>query len=120
LIKEARGLPVPAYPAGISNLNELKRSVLVRLEVFYNHYLFDIITKLLLVANAHGLVSFSGSSFHGMDSELIETLPKIALPKSRWSICLPWREGAQSWKDLGAGDEFCLLPYQLHKLMKGE
>ena len=32
-------------------------------QVFYNHYSFDIITKLLLVASEHGLVHTGGSDF---------------------------------------------------------
>jgi len=85
LIRETRGLPVLAHPAEISNLNELldelKNIGLIGLEVFYNHYSSDIITKLLSAANAHGLVPTGGSDFHGLDGELMDMLPETALPR---------------------------------------
>ena len=68
LIIDARGLPVLAHPADISDLKELvpklKEIGLVGIEIYYKHYNSDIIAGLLKVAKQHALVPTGGTDYH--------------------------------------------------------
>ena len=85
LIITAQGLPVLAHPAEIGNLSvlldELKSTGLVGLEVFYDHYSPDIVSRLLAIANKYGLIATGGSDFHGLEGETMIALAEIALPQ---------------------------------------
>ena len=84
LIVTVQCLPVLAHPAETSNPSELVEQLksvgLIGLEVFYDRYSSDTISKLLVVAKEYGLVPTGGSDFHGLDGESIKELPEIALP----------------------------------------
>lgn len=85
LIVKAGGLPVLAHPAEINKLNELvgelKGAGLVGLEVFYDSYPPNVVTRLLAMAKQYGLITTGGSDFHGLEGESMETLPEITLPR---------------------------------------
>jgi predicted metal-dependent phosphoesterase TrpH len=71
LVVDARGLPVLAHPADISDLNrlvlELKAAGLVGIEVYYKDYGPEIIAGLLKVAKRHNLVPTGGTDYHAFD-----------------------------------------------------
>jgi len=68
LVVAARGLPVLGHPADIGSLDrvvaELKTAGLLGMEVFYGNYGPDVISRLLRVAERHGLVATGGSDYH--------------------------------------------------------
>jgi len=68
LILEARGLPVLAHPADISDLDELvpklKAAGLIGLEVYYRDYDSDTIAKLAKIAKKYNLIPTGGTDYH--------------------------------------------------------
>lgn len=97
LIIKAEGLPVLAHPLTLPDpeamTRELKAAGLVGLEVYYNGYTPEEISRLLTLARRHKLIVTGGSDYHGLDStetaigdvdlpiEAVEKL--IALAKKR-------------------------------------
>lgn len=68
LILDARGLPVLAHPADISDLDELvpklKAAGLIGLEVYYRDYDSDTIAKLAKIAKQYDLIPTGGTDYH--------------------------------------------------------
>jgi len=68
LILDAKGLPVLAHPADISDLNalvpKLKEIGLVGIEIYYRDYRSDIIAGLLKIAKQYTLVPTGGTDYH--------------------------------------------------------
>jgi len=71
LVLRARGLPVFAHPLTINNVEtmvvELKAAGLVGIEAYYYGYTDDEITKLVRLAEKHGLIATGGSDYHGLE-----------------------------------------------------
>jgi predicted metal-dependent phosphoesterase TrpH len=76
LVAAAGGLPVLAHPGDIAGLDilvhELTAVGLVGIEVYYNGYVADTISRLLAIAKRHNLAPTGGSDFHGLDSDSIQ------------------------------------------------
>jgi predicted metal-dependent phosphoesterase TrpH len=77
LIRRANGLPVLAHPLTIDDpeslIIELKKSILVGLEVYYKNYTAKEIDGLISLANKYELIVTGGSDYHGLD-ETTETM----------------------------------------------
>jgi len=70
LIKSARGVPVLAHPAGITELRgrvlpELVMAGLQGLECYYGQYDTETVAGLLRLADGYGLIPTGGSDYHG-------------------------------------------------------
>jgi len=74
LILDARGLPVLAHPADISDLDELvpklKAAGLIGLEVYYRDYDSDTIAKLAKIAKQYDLIPTGGTDYHAFGDGL--------------------------------------------------
>ncbi len=72
LLLRANGLPVLAHPLTINNpekmIIKLKTAGLVGVEAYYNNYTTEEISKLVSLADRHGLITTGGSDYHGLDS----------------------------------------------------
>ncbi len=77
LLLRTNGLPVLAHPLTINDLEtmviKLKAAGLVGVEAYYNDYTADEISKLVSLADRHGLITTGGSDYHGLDNST-ETL----------------------------------------------
>ncbi len=77
LLLRTNGLPVLAHPLTINDpetmVTELKPAGLVGIEAYYNDYTADKISKLVSLADRHGLITTGGSDYHGLDNNT-ETL----------------------------------------------
>ncbi len=72
LLLRTNGLPVLAHPLTINDretmVTELKAAGLVGIEAYYSDYTADEISKLVSLANKHGLITTGGSDYHGLDN----------------------------------------------------
>jgi predicted metal-dependent phosphoesterase TrpH len=72
LIIKAGGLPVLAHPLTLPDpegmIKELKAGGLVGIEVYYNGYTPEEVSRLLTLADKYKLVVTGGSDYHGIDS----------------------------------------------------
>ena len=72
LLLRTNGLPVLAHPLTINDrealVTELKAAGLVGIEAYYNDYTADEISKLVSLADRHGLITTGGSDYHGLDN----------------------------------------------------
>lgn len=77
LLLRTNGLPVLAHPLTINDpetiIIKLKTAGLVGIEAYYNNYTADEISKLVSLADRHGLITTGGSDYHGLDNNT-ETL----------------------------------------------
>lgn len=77
LLLRTKGLPVLAHPLTINNpetmVSKLKETGLVGMEVYYNSYTTDEISKLAGVAAKYNLITTGGSDYHGLDDS-VETM----------------------------------------------
>ncbi len=77
LLLRTNGLPVLAHPLTINDLEtlvaELKPAGLIGIEAYYNDYTAGEISKLVNLADRHGLLTTGGSDYHGLDNNT-ETL----------------------------------------------
>ncbi|MEE8472301.1 MAG: PHP domain-containing protein [Dehalococcoidia bacterium] len=73
LVTDAGGVAVLAHPADIEALDSLLPDMvsagLVGLEGHYGSYSADVVRRLELLAQKHGLFVTGGSDFHGLDSD---------------------------------------------------
>lgn len=71
LLLRTNGLPVLAHPLTINDretmVARLKAAGLVGIEAYYNNYTTDEISKLVRLADKHGLITTGGSDYHGLD-----------------------------------------------------
>ena len=72
LLLRTNGLPVLAHPLTINNretmVTELKTAGLVGIEAYYKDYTAGEISKLVSLADRHGLITTGGSDYHGLDN----------------------------------------------------
>ncbi len=72
LLLRTNGLPVLAHPLTINDpetmVIKLKAAGLVGIESYYNDYTADEISKLVSLADRHGLITTGGSDYHGLDN----------------------------------------------------
>lgn len=72
LILQANGLPVLAHPLTTNDpetlVVELKTAGLVGIEAYYDGYTTDEISRLVNLADKHGLIASGGSDYHGLDA----------------------------------------------------
>lgn len=72
LLLRTDGLPVLAHPLTINDretmVARLKTAGLVGIEAYYNNYTTDEISKLVSLADRHGLITTGGSDYHGLDN----------------------------------------------------
>jgi hypothetical protein len=72
LILQANGLPVLAHPLTLNTpetmVTALKVAGLVGIEAYYNDYTAGEISKLVSLADRHGLITTGGSDYHGLDN----------------------------------------------------
>ncbi len=72
LLLRTGGLPVLAHPLTINDretmVARLKTAGLVGIEAYYNNYTTDEISKLVSLADRHGLITTGGSDYHGPDN----------------------------------------------------
>ncbi len=72
LLLRTNGLPVLAHPLTINDpeaiIIKLKTAGLVGIEAYYNNYTADEISKLVSLADRHGLITTGGSDYHGLDN----------------------------------------------------
>ena len=72
LLLRTNGLPVLAHPLTINDpetmVIKLKAAGLVGIEAYYNGYTADEISKLVSLADRHGLFTTGGSDYHGLDN----------------------------------------------------
>jgi predicted metal-dependent phosphoesterase TrpH len=72
LILRVNGLPVLAHPLTVSDLEELvtelKASGLVGIEAYSDSYAADEVSRLVHLAERHGLIITGGSDYHGIDT----------------------------------------------------
>lgn len=70
LIVQTKGLPVMAHPFTVTEpealILELKAVGLVGIEAYYNGYTADEISRLVKLADEHGLITTGGSDYHGL------------------------------------------------------
>jgi hypothetical protein len=85
LVVRARGLPVLAHPADIEGLSpliiQLKQSGLVGLEVYYDGYAVDVMSRLDSLAREHNLIPCGGSDYHGFGVGSGSELGSVAVPQ---------------------------------------
>ena len=71
LIVRTNGLPVMAHPFTVPGpevmVIELKAAGLVGIEAYYNGYTADEISRLVSLADRHGLITTGGSDYHGLE-----------------------------------------------------
>ena len=72
LILQANGLPVLAHPLTTNDpetlVVELKTAGLVGIEAYYDGYTTDEISRLVNLADKHGLIASGGSDYQGLDA----------------------------------------------------
>lgn len=70
LIVRTDGLPVMAHPFTVPEpealIREMEAAGLVGIEAYYNGYTADEISRLVSVADRHGLLTTGGSDYHGI------------------------------------------------------
>ena len=70
LIVRTNGLPVMAHPFTVPDpeamVIELKAAGLIGIEAYYNGYTADEISRLVSLADRHGLIVTGGSDYHGL------------------------------------------------------
>ncbi|MFQ5996762.1 MAG: PHP domain-containing protein [Dehalococcoidales bacterium] len=71
LILQNKGLPVMAHPLTAPDpetmIIELKAAGMVGIEAYYDGYTIDEISRLVSLADRHGLITTGGSDYHGLD-----------------------------------------------------
>ena len=84
LILQAKGLPVLAHPFTINDpetlVVELKVAGLVGIEAYYNGYTADEISRLVNLADKHGLIASGGSDYHGLDASSETMIGGVDVP----------------------------------------
>jgi len=72
LLLRTDGLPVLAHPLTINDpetmIIKLKTAGLIGIETYYNNYTTEEISKLVSLADRHGLITTGGSDYHGLDN----------------------------------------------------
>lgn len=70
LIVRTNGLPVMAHPFTVPDpealISEMEAAGLIGIEVYYNGYTADEISRLVSLADRHGLLTTGGSDYHGL------------------------------------------------------
>jgi predicted metal-dependent phosphoesterase TrpH len=70
LIVRTNGLPVMAHPFTVPDpealISEMEAAGLVGIEAYYNGYTTDEISRLVSLADQHGLLTTGGSDYHGL------------------------------------------------------
>ena len=70
LIVRTNGLPVMAHPFTVPDpealISEMEADGLIGIEVYYNGYTADEISRLVSLADRHGLLTTGGSDYHGL------------------------------------------------------
>ena len=70
LIVRTNGLPVMAHPFTVPDpealISEMEAAGLVGIEAYYNGYTADEISRLVSLADRHGLIVTGGSDYHGL------------------------------------------------------
>ncbi len=78
LVVQANGLPVMAHPLTVADpeamIIELKTAGLVGIEAYYGGYTMEQVSRLVNLADRHGLIATGGSDYHGF-GEIGETMP---------------------------------------------
>ena len=84
LILRASGIPVMAHPLTFDSyediLTKLKSVGLAGIEVYYNNYSAEQISKLLRIAEQFDLIPTGGSDFHGLDAMNESPLGTVEVP----------------------------------------
>jgi predicted metal-dependent phosphoesterase TrpH len=77
LVVQASGLPVMAHPLTVADpeamIIELKTAGLVGIEAYYGDYTMEQVSRLVSLADRHGLIATGGSDYHGF-GEVGETM----------------------------------------------
>ncbi len=72
LLLRSNGLPVLAHPLTINDpetmIIKLKAAGLVGIEVYYNNYTTEEISKLVNLTDKYNLIATGGSDYHGLDN----------------------------------------------------
>ena len=72
LLLQTNGLPVLAHPLTINDpetmVIKLKAAGLVGIEAYYDGYTAEEVSKLVSLADRHGLITTGGSDYHGLDN----------------------------------------------------
>ncbi len=88
LIIRAQGLPVLAHPADIPDfdkfLPKLIGAGLVGIEVWYNRYSSEVISRLKSIASKYNLIATGGSDYHGFGDSTETMLGEPAVPL--WAV----------------------------------
>ncbi len=84
LILQAKGLPVLAHPLTTNDpetlVIELKVAGLVGIEAYYDGYTADEISRLVNLADKHGLIASGGSDYHGLDASSETMIGGVDVP----------------------------------------
>jgi len=84
LILQAEGLPVRAHPLTTNDpetlVIELKVAGLVGIEAYYDGYTADEISRLVNLADKHGLIASGGSDYHGLDASSETMIGGVDVP----------------------------------------
>ena len=84
LILQANGLPVLAHPLTINDpetmVIELKAAGLIGIEVYYDGYTAEETSRLVNLANKHGLITTGGSDYHGLDASTETMIGGVDVP----------------------------------------
>ena len=84
LILQANGLPVLAHPLTTNDpetlVVELKAAGLVGIEAYYDSYTTDEISRLVNLADKHGLIASGGSDYHGLDASSETMIGGVDVP----------------------------------------
>jgi hypothetical protein len=85
MIKLAKGIPVLAHPADISDLDniiiELKEVGLVGLEAYYGQYDNNTVKRMVRLADEHGLLTTGGSDYHHFGDDREVPLGSVDIPE---------------------------------------
>jgi hypothetical protein len=84
LLLRTNGLPVLAHPLTINDpetiVIKLKAAGLVGIEAYYHNYTADEISKLVSLADRHGLITTGGSDYHGLDNSTETMIGGVDVP----------------------------------------
>lgn len=84
LLLRTNGLPVLAHPLTINDpetmVIKLKTAGLVGIEVYYDSYTAEEVSKLLSLADRHGLITTGGSDYHGLDTSTETMIGGVDVP----------------------------------------
>jgi predicted metal-dependent phosphoesterase TrpH len=84
LVLQVNGLPVLAHPFTVNNpettIAELKAAGLAGIETYFYGYTADEIHRLVSLAKRYGLITTSGSDYHGLDTASETMLGSVDVP----------------------------------------